>query len=407
VKIPGAPFGPGTPEPGRSGASGSKKTSEKISVKVQRNSGAADQARLGKESAAEVPKGLSRRAVDAANRATDRAANSRDTGSLPGTARWAGRAAAPAGFSSAENRAAENPVRPAAGQAALPASRAEQAGTDSLRNLLSALKLPNDSLSEQIVSFSRYFSLPLERSAIGALRREVLVQKKREAAALGAAAAAGKGLVLESRALKEYAGAIDPTEWREQPQPEQQPEQPETPETPEQQPERRRPGAGGGKDENAKKELTAENIKRKVTAVLEKGPVPDFINRIPGKNGRRWLVIPFSCSIEGIDMRASFRVSLSDSTGSGTERFAADIAVFRDKQLSRRWFFLLEGKSGKTFKAQRAEFSVSPPVGRKTLIFINELANMFGLSGDNVLLKREATFAESRNDLLRTIDEEV
>ena len=375
MKIPGAPFGPGTPESGRSVASGSKKPGEKTPVNTQPNSGAADQARLGKDGAAEASKNLSRRAASVAN-AADRAANA----------------------AGAENRAAKNPASPAAGQTARPAAaRTEQAGTDSLRNLLSALKLPNDSLSEHIVSFSRYFSLPLESSSIGALRREVLVQKKREAAALGAAAAAGKGLVLESRALEEYADAIDPAEWREQPQPEQQ--QPG-------QPERRDPGDGNGG--NAKKELTAEDVKQKVTAVLEKGPVPDFINRIPGKNGRRWFVLPFSCSAEGIDIKASFRVLLSDSTGKspGTGRFAADIAVFRDKELFRRWFFMLEGKTGKEFKAQKAEFSVFPPVsGQKTLI--NELANMFGLSGDNVLLNRKAGFADSRNDLLRPIDEEV
>ncbi|MDR2144434.1 MAG: hypothetical protein LBP29_08700, partial [Treponema sp.] len=156
------------------------------------------------------------------------------------------------------------------------------------------------------------------------------------------------------------------------------------------------------------KALTAEDIKQKVTAVLEKGPVPDFINRIPGKDGRRWLVVPFSFSGEGIDLRASFRILLPDPAGkgNGAGTFAADIAVFREKKLSRRWFFMLEGKSGKEFKAQKAEFSVFPPVsGRKT--FIAEFAKMFGLSDDKILLKRENKFSDSRNDLLRTIDEEV
>jgi hypothetical protein len=67
---------------------------------------------------------------------------------------------------------------------------------------------------------------------------------------------------------------------------------------------------------------------------------------------------------------------------------------------------MLEGKTGKEFKAQTAEFSVFPPVSDQKIL-INELANVFGLSGDNVLLNREAGFADSRNDLLRTIDEEV
>jgi hypothetical protein len=292
-----------------------------------------------------------------------------------------------------------------------------QAGTDRLSSLLSALKLPNDSLSESIVSFSRYFSLQLEQASLGALRKEILVQKKREAAALGAAAAADKGLGLESRALEAYADAIDPAEWQEperqdpgrgQQDPGQQ-KQGSGQQEPEQQ-ETRQQGkhalAGNGRNRNVTGEPTAEELKRQVTAAL--GEAPDFINRIPGKNGRRWLVVPFSFSGDGFDLRASFRVLLPepDGKGAGTGRFAADIAVFREKELSRRWFFLLEGISGGDFKAKRAEFSVSPPVS-DTKALIRELAKAFALSDNKITLNKKGSFSDSRADLLRTVDEEV
>jgi hypothetical protein len=363
MKIPGAPFSPGTPEPARPGLSGPKKTAGKVSGNPVTGNQAPENPRLNPGIADPAGVRAALRSAIPAGRAgirADRAA--------PLTGRGP----------------AENPVqtpRPAASRT-LP----------DLRGLLSALKLPNDSLSKSLISFSRYFSLPLESVSAGALRREVLAQKKREAAALGAAAAAAKGLVLESRALAEYADAIDPAEWRDQQQSDQG--QPDQPQSDQQQPNQRQP--------------ESEDIKRAVGAALERGPVPDFINRIPGKDGRRWIVIPFSFSGEGIDLKASFRVLLSDPKGnnSGAERFAADIAVFRDKELFRRWFFLLEGKFGKEFEAQRVEFSVFPPVFSRKII-IGELSKAFGLPRDKISPAREGDFMDSRGDLLRTVDEEV
>jgi hypothetical protein len=280
---------------------------------------------------------------------------------------------------------------PQPGQAA---ARQAAPADNRLSSLLSVLKLPNDSLSESIVSFSRYFSLPLENSSV--LRRDALVQKKREAAALGAAAASDKGLVLDSRALSEYADAIDPAEWREQQEQKEEPGQGRQGNQ-----EQRQQGQDAGQPE-------AEELKRQVTAALGKGPVPDFINRIPGKNGRRWIVVPFLFSGEGFDLRVSFRILLPDpdDTSGETGRFAADIAVFREKALSRRWFFLLEGSCAGDFKAKRAEFSVSPPVSdNKTLI--RELVKLFTLPDNKITLNKKGNFTDSRDDLLRTVNEAV
>jgi hypothetical protein len=297
----------------------------------------------------------------------------------------------------------------------------EQAGTDRLHSLLSALKLPADSLSANLISFCRYFSLPLESASLGVLRREILVQKKREAAALGSAAAAGKGLVLESRALEEYAGAIDPAQWQEEQDAGQNGQY-----TPGENSERDR-----AKKEDTAPKLKAGDIEETVTKTLKNRPPLDFINRIPGKNGRRWVVVPFSFSGDGMDIKASFRILLADPSDetSRLERFAADIAVFREKELSRRWFLLLEGTSGRVsaelpgagFTPLRAEFSVFPPLpeevsqgvpgkaaadvsGGKSLA--REIAKTFALPVDKIQAGG-GNFADSRNDLLRTVDEEV
>ena len=84
-----------------------------------------------------------------------------------------------------------------------------------LPELARALSLPPDSLSTAILSFVRFFSLPLEKNLLLQLRRESLGPPGggkepglREARALGAAAAADKGLSLDPQALEEYARAI-------------------------------------------------------------------------------------------------------------------------------------------------------------------------------------------------------
>jgi hypothetical protein len=333
----------------------------------------------------------------------------------PGAAQTAGRPAA------AERAGARIP---AGADASVPAERAGKAGLPSEtaapktqagagQNLLFALKLPNDSLSESLVSFFRYFSLPLEPKTLGAARREALSQPKREAAALALAAAADKGLALEGRALTEYADALDPAGPRSRGGGEEDagteggfP---------------RESGAeyggggsssGGGeqgrggngqtrRDTNARNPAgrapPAEEIRETVTGILENRPVLDLLNRVSGKRGR-WMAFPFSFSSGNAGVQGSFRVFVHEDTA---EHLAADIVVRRKNSgAETRWYFLLD----KT--RQRLEFARKPPAagGRK---LIAHLAGLFGLSPGSVVMRDDTPLFGDAKDCPQSVDEEI
>ncbi|MDR1142599.1 MAG: hypothetical protein LBK77_00060 [Spirochaetaceae bacterium] len=329
---------------------------------------------------------------------------------------------------------------------------------DPLSNLLHSLKLPRDNLSRSIVSFTRFFSLPLNGKLLGFFRKEVLGQQFREAAALGTAAAAGKGLEIRGKALGEYAAAIEGSPdarngelFVAEPPAEPAEKRPEPPfqkisgngeegggsgggtdtssgapsgggnsgHAPDRQdnPETKAGGADQNKPEN--KPPDPEALRRRVTAVLEEKPLLDLINRIPGKNGRRWTVLPFSFTREGVEFSVTLRVLLninplaSTITGpAGFERLAADIKLSPGPaSRERQWRIVLE-RSEKAYT--RAEVSLF--MGEKALTFLpaeqkrleTELADSFGLPRGKVVFGKEASrFADSRDDLLRPVNEAV
>jgi hypothetical protein len=289
-------------------------------------------------------------------------------------------------------------------------------GETRLRDLLDSLKpdagqrLPADDLSKNLVSFMRYFSLPLSPKLIGSLRREALSRKNRDAAALAAAAAADKGVRLSGEALKEYAAAIagdfDETgdkaggdenggennggngENRQNNQ--NSGEKPQT-------------SAERRKMENSPPDRS--EIQRKVTGILDKKPLLPFLNAIPGKNGRRWIVLPFSFSRDGMDFNVSMRISLAEKLE--IERFTAEITLEnppaeKPEKKERRWLFILD--KPETAEA-RAVLSAPPDKAGRNLT--REFAKAMNLEPDRIFLKDQCSFADSRDELLRFIDKEV
>ena len=251
-----------------------------------------------------------------------------------------------------------------------------------LTNLLSSLKLPQDNLSRSIISFVRFFSLPLEPKLLNTLRREALGPKTagREAAALGAAAAADKGLRLGEKTLNEYAAAIEgsikcfikenttesPANRRINDPVRQNPEH-EQENQKEQEPENQEAGTGEERDSQSndtgghfrddpppkrsvfltnrpaeepgrpveKLQLQDKNpnLQRQITEILKDRPLLDLINRIPGKNGH-WIVIPFSFCQESLEFTISLRIFLNKALPLSVEipvpeRLAVDIKIAR------------------------------------------------------------------------------
>jgi hypothetical protein len=306
-----------------------------------------------------------------------------------------------------------------------------------LAGLIASLKLPQDSLSRSIVAFSRFFSLPLRPNLMGSLRKEALGHPVviREAAALVAAAVTDKGLKLNAGALGEYAAALEgcgqEMEWAGE----------------------RIHGAGAetGKDgrngepggetggsgghsgtgshdasggsrekDGTYRKTTAdtispEEIQRQVLQVLRERPLLDLINRMPGKDGRRWVVIPLVFCRAGIEfavsLRLLYRAPMSPVTPEpDPECLSVDIRVRpagsggseeKQKKGGRRWLITME-RDGKV------SLSLYSAAGMSLEGLGESLAADLGLSAARVTVREEVLlFADSREDPLRTVYEEV
>jgi hypothetical protein len=333
--------------------------------------------------------------------------------------------------------------------------------------LLASLKLPADALSENLVRFFQFFSLPLEPRALAELRRAVLSLPqpdgqpagRKSASALGAAAAAAKGLVLESGALAEYAAAIDPAGREGGKQggfaggSSQSGGAGGSGDGADGQSSSGQAGAGsgdgagqgsagnqpgaGGQGQGGWQKPTAAEVEKAVRDVLERGPIPDFINRIPAKDGRRWVVLPFSFSRDGLGVEASFRIMLGPGPAPEAESFAADVLVSPagegqadadgspgqaaggsgDSFLVRKkhWIFSLSKNPGGASAGResagnwRLDYAAEPEEDAPRLG--KRLAALFGLAEENVRFRRDMALfagqAESAGTVLRTIDKEV
>jgi hypothetical protein len=236
-----------------------------------------------------------------------------------------------------------------------------------LKELALALSIPQDKLSSSLLSFIKFFSLPLDSKLIYRLRQEALSLKPGSEDALrsgafAAAAAAGKGLVLSTEALAKYAAAIAGDggnggdtggAWDGA----DQDGEAETGGNG-----NRREGAGGERKEGGN---PGPRPGRRLVERIEGGnPLLGILNKLPGKDGRRWVVLPFSFNSGGVDFRVSLRILLADTNTIPwkTECLALDVTTGYH-----RWSFtledVLETSPGRAVFA-RALVGVYPPPER-------------------------------------------
>jgi hypothetical protein len=282
-------------------------------------------------------------------------------------------------------------------------------GTQSeiLTQLIRSLNLPADNLSSALISFVRYFSLPLDPALLIRLRREALSLKiPAESAALAATTAADKGVDLTPYAVSEYWAAIDPDARREQSGTDS-------------------PWDGTGREDTGGeypgKAPDAEALKNIGDIIEETNPLLSILNSLPGRNGDRWMVYPFEISAGG----KRFRVSIRVKTGQDKDavRLAVDISGG-----DRRWLFVMnrpsgseqrEGEGKKPFSdsgpspgcgiPSEVWVSLWPPLGRRERVALErEIRKALGPAVNRVILRDcESFFADSQNGALPSINKEV
>ncbi|MDR3122971.1 MAG: hypothetical protein LBU16_04235 [Treponema sp.] len=247
------------------------------------------------------------------------------------------------------------------------------------RDLTLSLGLPRDALSASLLSLAKFFSLPLDTRLMQRLRQQALsltpppakalpgnardngpqqpdqpLAGPLRSAVLAAAAAAGKGVALSHEALASYAAALA-VDDREGEAPEDEAEArggaDRDGERPPEQPEAA-PGFPASKN-GPGSALFAERIEERL-------PLLGVLNRIPGRDGRRWITLPFSFESGGAAFNVSLRIALADTNSIPwkAERMALDV-----KTDQRRWSFMLENAgSGDGQVFARAVFGVDPPL---------------------------------------------
>jgi hypothetical protein len=206
-------------------------------------------------------------------------------------------------------------------------------------SLSAVLGLPQDKLSASIISFARFFSLPLKPQLLADIRRQAFTPPAQaghqasaakavsantntaeESAALtaaktrqafAAAAAESKGVELQQKGLESYAEAVDPDSRRQdggrRRRNREQNEQTEK---------------VSSKNGSVKKSqfgeisspqfLTADNLKKMSFENSEQNPLLDILNKLPCKNGQRWVVYPFDFVEGGKEYLVSMRILLDD-----------------------------------------------------------------------------------------------
>jgi hypothetical protein len=292
-----------------------------------------------------------------------------------------------------------------------------------MKQLALSLGLPTDKLSQLLLSFLRYFSLPLNPDMIARLRREALsfrdggkvqsAAQPREASVLAAAAAADKGISLSPGALEQYIRAI---EGRLEP-PDREGGQPldadrarpdsKGPETDAERHGSSRPDTKGPSGNNSEREqgghsgneapapekpakahkteaAPLEYLREKLESIEANFPLLSILNTLPGRNGQRWIVIPLNLEAENVEYRGSLRILLygAESSRCKAERLVMALAEYHKdgNTAGRRWLFtLIKGGEPESCLDVRMR---PPPADPE--ILKNELRGLLGVYAGNI-----------------------
>jgi hypothetical protein len=213
---------------------------------------------------------------------------------------------------------------------------------------------PKDALSAALIAFARYFSISLNPALLKALRREILASGKSsspesppektalEADALSALIADDKGVILSPQALEHYARFLSsPGGNRFQPD--------------------------KGEDHDREECPDAEELRVLVEEQGQNDDTLSFLNNLPGKNGQRWLVFPFSISVRGIEFQVFLRLLKKEPVSSVNGAPLEDGHLIVDISSPKRQWRCFLKKAGEKLSADLRVYPRQPPGALKKL----------------------------------------
>jgi hypothetical protein len=323
----------------------------------------------------------------------------------------------------------------------------------SAASLAAVLGLPQDKLSSSIISFARFFSLPLKPQLLADLRRyafaspsqtanhasaaikadavkanpantnatgdtnpSLATEKTRYALSLSAASAESKGVELSPKGLESYAHAVDPDSRRQDEEGGRRRRNREQDEQAEKTSLKTEAVKKPQYGESFSPQLTADSLKKMSLEYAEQNPLIEILNRLPCKNGQRWIVLPFDFVKDSKKYSVSMRVMLDERSLNRAVCMALDIVESENiepdahdstqKRSSgeaiheRRWLFVTESANDKPMKVSvylQGELSL-----KSQSRFKRELSNLFKISSEHINIKNrmepfpyEASFADN------------
>jgi hypothetical protein len=259
---------------------------------------------------------------------------------------------------------------------------------------------PKDALSITLIAFARYFSISLNPVLLKTLRREILTSGKSsspetpaekaalEADALSVLIANDKGVILSPEAFEHYARFLT--------FPEENTIQPDD-----------------GGDQDREECPTADELRILIEEQGQNDDTLSFLNNLPGKNGQRWLVFPFSVKVKGIELKVFIRL-LRKNTASSENNQEIIVDISGPK---RKWQCILI-KADEKFLADIRVYPQQRPGALKLLQkeakkMLEKAEGLFGdFKGfDEVLVQNREETPSWAEDLctesLPSIDEEI
>jgi len=334
----------------------------------------------------------------------------------------------------------------------------------SVASLSTALGLPQDKLSSAIISFARFFSLPLKPQLLANLRRFALAppsqnanqssatanavaaktvstnastvegnnvsltaEKTRQAVSLSAAAAESKGVELTQKGLESYTEAVDPESRRQGDDRQRRRRNREQDEHEEKTSLKSEAVKKSRYGENSSSQIfSADGLKKMSLESAEQNSLLEILNRLPCKNGQRWIVLPFDFIEDDKKFSVSMRVLLDDERSlnravcmaldiiesvnveSASEHDGTQERLSGEATSERRWLFVTESVNDKLL---RVSVYLQGELSQKShSMFKSELSNLFKIPAEHInIINRtehfpyEASFAEN----FSSIDEAV
>jgi len=299
-------------------------------------------------------------------------------------------------------------------------------------SLSAALGLPQDKLSSSIISFAKFFSLPLKPQLLTNLRRYALAppsqtanqfsaassanaakpalanatasfatEKTRQALSLSAAAAESKSVELTPKGLESYAMSVDPDSRRQDDDRQRRRRNREQDEQEEKKSLKTEAVKKSQHGEISPPQLTADNLKKMFFENEKQNPLLEILNRLPCKNGQRWIAFPFDFEEGDKNYNVSMRVLLDDEHSSNRAVcMALDILESAKAAPDRRWLFVTESAND---KPMRVSVYIQDELSQKNHSkFKSELSNLFNVPPEHINIKNieepfpyESSFAES------------